>query len=180
MKNILIISSSYRLQGNSDLLADAFMKGAQANGNIVEKILLNDKQIQFCRGCLACQKSGKCIIQDDAIEIVEKMKNVDVIVFATPIYFYSMCGQLKTLLDRSNPAFISDYKFRDIYLLTSAADEDQDCFVGTKQGLEGWISCFEKTQLKGIVSATGVTNVNDIKNKSAILQEAYTLGHQID
>lgn len=179
MKNILIISSSYRKQGNSDLLADAFMKGAHASGNIVEKILLNDKQIQFCRGCLACQKSGKCIIQDDTNEIVEKMKNVDVIVFATPIYFYSMCGQLKTLLDRSNPLFVSEYKFRDIYLLTSAADDDQDCFVGTKQALEGWISCFEKAELKGVVSAIGVTNVNDIKNKSAILQEAYALGYQI-
>lgn len=128
MKNILIISSSYRLQGNSDLLADAFMKGAQAKGNIVEKILLNDKQIQFCRGCLVCQKTGKCIIKDDANEIVKKMKNADVIVFATPIYFYSMCGQLKTLLDRSNPLFIADYKFRDIYLLTSAADDDPNCY----------------------------------------------------
>lgn len=180
MKNILIISSSYRLQGNSDLLADAFMKGAQANGNIVEKILLNDKQIQFCRGCLVCQKTGKCIIKDDANEIVKKMKNADVIVFATPIYFYSMCGQLKTLLDRSNPLFIADYKFRDIYLLTSAADDDPNCYIITKQGLEGWISCFDKAQLKGTVTAVGVTNVNDIKNKSAILQDAYALGHQIE
>lgn len=180
MKNILIISSSYRAQGNSDLLADAFMKGAQEKGNIVEKISLRNKQIQFCRGCLVCQKTGECIIQDDANEIVEKMKNADIIVFATPIYFYSMCGQLKTLLDRSNPTFISDYKFRDIYLLTSAADDDQDCFVGTKQGLEGWISCFDKAELKGIVSAIKVTDVNDIKNNSSILQEAYTLGHQID
>lgn len=180
MKNILIISSSYRLQGNSDLLADAFMKGAQAKGNIVEKILLNDKQIQFCRGCLVCQKTGKCIIKDDTNEIVKKMKNADVIVFATPIYFYSMCGQLKTLLDRSNPLFIADYKFRDIYLLTSAADDDPNCYITTKQGLEGWISCFDKAQLKGSVTAVGVTNVNDIKNKSAILQDAYALGHQIE
>lgn len=180
MKNILIISSSYRLQGNSDLLADAFMKGAQAKGNIVEKILLNDKQIQFCRGCLVCQKTGKCIIKDDANEIVKKMKNADVIVFATPIYFYSMCGQLKTLLDRSNPLFIADYKFRDIYLLTSAADDDPNCYIPTKQGLEGWISCFDKAQLKETVTAVGVANVNDIKNKSAILQDAYALGHQIE
>lgn len=179
MKNVLVIITSSRVGGNSEMLADSFVKGAQEKGHNVEKVCLHNKQINFCLGCLVCQKRGKCVIQDDANAIVEKMIQADVIAFATPVYFYNMCGQMKTLLDRSNPAFISDYKFRDIYLLSSAADLEEDTVKGTKQGLQGWISCFEKARLKGVVEALGVCDVNDIKKKSSILQEAYTLGTNI-
>ena len=75
-------------------------------------------------GCLACQSAGQCVIQDDAVEIAEKMGRAEVIAFATPIYYYEMSGQMKTLLDRANALFASDYAFRDIYLLTAAAEED--------------------------------------------------------
>lgn len=67
------------------------------------------KNIRFCKGCLACQKTQHCVINDDAPAIVAKMHDADVIVFATPIYYYEMCGQLKTLLDRANPLYSSDY-----------------------------------------------------------------------
>lgn len=176
MKNIVIISSSYRIQGNSDLLSDAFMKGAIESGNKVDKISLRNLHLQFCRGCLVCQKSGECIINDDANAIVEKMIQADVIVFATPVYFYEMSGQMKTLLDRTNPAYVADYRFRDIYLLVTAAEEKDDTIETLKQGLQGWIECFEKATLKGVVKGLNVTNIDDIKTKSAVLQEAYALG----
>ena len=121
-KNVLIISSSPRKGGNSETLAASFAKGAQDAGNHVETVWLREKQIGFCKGCLACQKTQQCVIHDDADAIVRKMKDAEVIAFATPIYFYEMCGQMKTLLDRSNPLFPSDYAFRDIYLLATAAD----------------------------------------------------------
>ena len=72
-KKVLIISTSLRENSNSDSLADAFMDGVKESGNSVEKINLKDKHISFCKGCLACQKSGRCVINDDAIEITEKM-----------------------------------------------------------------------------------------------------------
>ena len=117
MKNILIISTSLRTGSNSDLLADAFAQGAREAGHAVEKLSLRDKTIQFCKGCLACQKTQRCVIHDDANSIVQKMKDAQVLVFATPIYYYEMCGQMKTLLDRANPLFSSDYAFRHVYLL---------------------------------------------------------------
>lgn len=92
-----------RTAGNSDILADYFLKGAEESQNIVEKVFLVNKKIEFCKGCLSCQNTGKCIIKDDANEIIEKIKNSDVVVFSTPIYFYEMAGQMKTLLDRTNP-----------------------------------------------------------------------------
>lgn len=118
-KKVLVISSSPRRMGNSDLLADAFIEGAREAGHTVEKINLHDKKIGFCKGCLGCQKTQHCILRDDMDDILPRMQQAEVIAFASPVYFYSLCGQLKTLLDRTNPLFAGDYAFRDIYLLAS-------------------------------------------------------------
>ena len=111
MKKVLIISVSLRKNSNSDLLAQQFAKGAQEAGYQVETISLREKNIQFCTGCMACLKAPRCVIRDDANTIVEKMGNADVICFATPVYYYEMAGQMKTLLDRANPLFSADYSF---------------------------------------------------------------------
>lgn len=178
-KNILVISTSPRKGGNSEILADEFMRGAIDAGHKVEKVSLYDKTINFCRGCLACQTTEKCVIKDDANEIVQKMKGSDVIVFATPIYYYEMCGQMKTLLDRSNPLFPSEYKFRDIYLLATAADTSEHSMDGATKGLEGWIECFEKTELKGVVKGLGADAKGTIKNFPETLAAAYNMGKNV-
>ncbi len=104
-KKVLIISTSLRKNSNSEALAKAFADGAFSAGNEVETVSLMGKNIAFCKGCLACQNLGHCVIGDDALEITEKMKNAEVIAFATPIYYYEMSGQMKTLLDRANSLF---------------------------------------------------------------------------
>ena len=102
MKKILILSASPRLNGNSDLLAKSFQKGAEESGNNVEFIELAQKKIGYCHGCYYCAAhEGHCCQKDDAEAIVDKMIAADVIVFATPTYFYSMAGQLKVLIDRT-------------------------------------------------------------------------------
>ncbi len=116
-KKILIISTTPRKGGNSDTLAEEFARGAREAGNQVEKIELYDKTIGFCKGCLACQKTMRCVIRDDADTIAQKMLTADVIVFATPIYYYEMSGQMKTMLDRANPLYPSDYAFRQPLIL---------------------------------------------------------------
>jgi len=99
-KQVLIISASPRKGGNSDTLCEEFRKGCEAAGHSVHKINLREKEIHFCHACYACKKLGRCIQQDDANAIQEEMAQADVIVLATPVYFYSMNGQLKTLIDR--------------------------------------------------------------------------------
>ena len=177
--NILVISTSPRKNGNSDVLADEFVKGANESGHNVEKISLINKNIQFCKGCLMCQQKKPCIIKDDAHEIVEKMKNADVIVFATPIYFYEMSGQMKTLIDRTNPLFIQDYRFRDIYFIATCADKQEKSMDGAIKGLLGWIECFEKSKLKGVIKGLGIDQYGDVKNHVDIMKEAYLLGKNI-
>lgn len=174
-KNVLVISSTLRKNGNSELLAKEFLKGAQDAGNNVEFVTLQDKEIKFCKGCLACQKIGHCVIQDDTIEITEKMKNADVIAFASPIYYYEMSGQLKTMLDRANALFASDYKFRDIYFLSSAADSDPHSADIAIQGIKGWIACFSKAQFKDAVLAAGVEAPGDVEGNTEMSQ-AYEMG----
>ena len=177
-KQVLVLSTSPRKGGNSDTLADEFVRGAAEAGNSVEKVTLYDKTIGFCKGCLTCQSTGRCVIHDDADTIVQKMLTADVIVFATPIYYYGMCGQMKTMLDRANPLFPTDYRFRDIYLLAAAAEEDQHTVDGAVTGLQGWIDCFEKAHLSGTVFAGGVTSVGEVQGHPA-LKQAYELGRNV-
>ena len=176
--NVLVISTSLRPTSNSDALAREFARGAAVAGHSVEVVSLRGKKIEFCRGCFACQKTQKCVIKDDAPDIVVKMHNADVIAFATPIYYYEMCGQMKTLLDRANPLYPSDYKFRNIYLLTTAAEDEPQVPQRAVSGLTGWIDCFERAQLAGTVFAGGVNDMGEIEGHKA-LSEAYELGKTV-
>lgn len=178
MKKILIISTSLRGNSNSHSLAEEFCRGAIESGNEVEIITLHHKEIRFCIGCLSCVETGKCVIKDDAPEIVAKMHDADVLVFATPIYYYEMSGQMKTLLDRANPLYGGDYSFTEIYLLTCAAENEPEVPARAKSGLEGWIECFERAKLVGSVFAGGVTTPGEIKDHPS-LQTAYDMGRNI-
>lgn len=95
------ILGSVREGGNTEVLLDAALEEAQKNGVIVDKIPLRDKSVAPCDGCGGCTKTGRCLIDDDAQEICQKMLTSDGIIWATPVYFWSMTGQTKTLMDRT-------------------------------------------------------------------------------
>lgn len=175
MKKVVVISTSLRAHSNSNALAEQFAKGAKASGNEVEFISLRDKKINFCIGCLSCQKTGTCIFADDVIAIMDSVLNADVICWATPIYYYEMSGQMKTLIDRMNAMYRKDYRFRDIYLLTTATEDEEDTPKRTESGLQGWIDCYEKSTLKGHLFCGGVSNPKDIEGNPK-LKEAFELG----
>ena len=177
-KNVLIISSSPRKGGNSETLAASFAKGAGEVGHKVETIYLREKSYSFCKGCLACLKLGHCVIDDDAVEIAARMHDADVLVFATPVYYYSVSGQLKTMLDRANPLFDSDYAFTKAYLLAAAPEDGEETVEGTVKAVQGWVDCFERCELAGTVFAGGVNGVGDIAGHPA-LEEAYQMGKEV-
>lgn len=178
MKKILAISCSPRTGGNSDILMDEFIRGAKSSGNVVEKISLAGKQINFCKGCWGCLKTGQCVIDDDAESIVAKMRMADVIVFATPIYYYQMCGQMKTLLDRTNVMYGKKYSFREIYILSTAEASGDYVFENAINGLKGWIRVFHEAELKGMVCAGKVAEKGAIKGNN-VLKKAYKMGQNI-
>lgn len=177
-KKVLVISTSLRNNSNSEALADAFVKGANEAGHQVEKISLRGKTIGFCKGCLACLNTGSCVIKDDAVEIAQKMHDAEVIAFATPIYYYEMAGQMKTMLDRANSLYGSDYAFEDIYLLSTAAEDAEGVDKRAVTGLEGWIACFERARLADTVFAGGVDGAGTIAGHPA-LESAYQAGKAV-
>lgn len=179
MKNVVVISTSLRPGSNSDALAQEFARGAAAAGHHVETISLVGKELAFCRGCLACQKLGHCVINDDANAIADKVCAADVVVFASPVYYYGMSGQMKTLLDRMNCLYPKDYAFRDVYLLASAADDAANAMFLIVCALDGWIECFEKARLAGVVKGFGNEAPGDVLNHPEQLAEAYAMGQGV-
>ena len=177
MKKVLIISTSLRNNSNSEILAKSFFDGAKVN-NDVELISLKNKTINFCKGCLACGKLHKCVIKDDTNEIVEKMANADVIVWATPVYYYTMSGLMKTMIDRANPLYSMDYKFREVYLLATATEDESYTPEGTIKGVQCWIDCFDNVEFKKTLFVGGVTDPSDILNNPK-LKEAYEMGLKV-
>ena len=178
MKKILIITSSPRKNGNSNALAKEFARGALEAGNTVQTISVADLNMEFCRGCMTCNHTLKCVINDDMKTVLETMKEADVIAFATPVYYYSVSGQLKTFFDRTSPLFAAKYRFTDVYLLATAADEGAEAVAGTKTAIMGWIDCYPGTRLVKTVFAGGVDAVGEIAGHKA-LQEAFETGKSI-
>ena len=178
MKNILVISSSPRRNGNSDLLCDEFIKGALEAGNKVEKVFLADKKINVCLGCGACYNTSKCIQKDDMVELNDKMVEADVIVLATPVYFYSMAGQLKVFIDRCVPRY-TEMANKEFYFILTAADTNEKMLNRTVEAIRGFTEdCLSGSKEAGIIYGVGAWQAGEIKNTSAY-DEAYRMGMNV-
>ena len=180
MSKVLVISTSLRAKSNSDILTEQLITGAKDAGHEVEHISLKGKKIAFCIGCLACQKTQQCVIKDDAVEIAEKVKNADTLVFATPIYYYEMSGQMKTLLDRLNPLYPSDYRFRKVYMISTAAEDEEYVPEKAVSGLQGWVDCFEKAEFAGSLFCGGISDPGEADRKDTEKNEAYQYGRALE
>ena len=178
MKKVIVISTSLRPGSNSHALAEQFAEGAKAAGHQVELVTLRGKEIRFCVGCLSCQKTGACIFKDDVPAIMDRVLEADVVCWATPIYYYEMSGQMKTLIDRMNAMYPKDYRFRDVYLLTTAAEDDAKVPERAESGLQGWVDCFGKSKLKGHLFCGGVGGPDEMAG-NAKLREAYGMGRMV-
>lgn len=177
MKNILILSGSPRKNGNSDILCDEFMKGAVEVGNKVEKIRVAEKNIGYCRACYACRETGVCAIKDDMAEILQKMIDADVLVLASPVYFYSIDAQLKALIDRTVARW-TEVKNKDFYYIVTAADGEEAAAETTVACFRGYADCVDGAKEKGVVYGMGVYEKGEVKNTKAIT-EAYEMGKTV-
>ena len=176
MKKVLILSGSPRKGGNSDILCDQFAKGALENGNQVEKIRVSEKKIAPCTGCYFCRNSGgRCALNDDMGDILQKIIDCDVLVLSTPVYFYSMCAQLKAVIDRCVARW-TEIANKDLYYIMTAAEEDEDTMDGTLACLHGFAMCIDGYEEKGILYGKGVADKGDVVNRPELMQIAYEMG----
>lgn len=174
-KKILVISSSPRKGGNSDVLCDEFIRGASESGHEVEKVFLRDKTINYCTGCGVCNSTSHCIQKDDMADILAKMVDADTMVLATPVYFYTMDAQLKTLIDRTVPRY-TEMKNKEFYYIVTAADTEAGNMEKTIESLRGFtLDCLEGPVEKGIIYGLGAWQKGDIL-KSSAMKEAYQMG----
>lgn len=175
MKNVVIISSTPRVGGNSEILCKEFEKGAKQAGHKVELINLRDYKIDYCIGCYACTKLGKCFQKDDMNELSQKLLCADVIVFATPVYFYSMSGQLKVFIDRLVPVYTKIKA--DIYMIATMWDSDNSMMNTTFEAIRGLTrDCFEKCEEKGVLFGSGLDERGEVNERLDYLQAAYNMG----
>ena len=176
MKKVLILSGSPRKGGNSDILCDQFAKGALENGNQVEKIRVSEKKIAPCTGCYFCRNNGgRCALNDDMGDILQKIIDCDVLVLSTPVYFYSMCAQLKAVIDRCVARW-TEIANKDLYYIMTAAEEDEDTMDGTLACLHGFAMCIDGYDEKGILYGKGVAEKGDVVNRPELMQIAYEMG----
>lgn len=177
-RKVLILSASPRKGGNSDLLCDEFMRGAAEAGNATEKIFISDKAINYCKGCGVCNSTHKCVQKDEMAGILDKMVNADVIVLATPVYFYTMDGQMKTLIDRTVPRY-TEIRKKEFYYIVTAADTQISNMEKTIEGFRGFtLDCLKGAVEKGIIYGTGAWQKGEIRETPA-MQQAYEMGKAV-
>ena len=177
-KKVLILSGSPRNGGNSDILCDEFMKGAKEAGNEVEKIRVSAKKIAPCSACYYCSDhGGKCVHNDDMAEILQKMTDADVLVLASPVYFYSISAQLKAVIDRTVARWL-EVKNKEFYYIVTMADPDISSADTTLACFRGYADCVDGAIEKGIIIGNGVHTPGEVKNSPA-MKEAYNMGKNI-
>lgn len=182
MKKIVVISSSPRKNGNSEILADQFIKGATSVGHKVIKINLANYRIAPCLACEYCRgHHNRCVLKDDANKVIEEIVNTDVFVMATPVYFYSLSAQLKILIDRM---FAREYEIRNshkrktAYLILTSGSTDREQMHGTIESFRGFIKVLKKVDEGGIIYGLGAFNKGDAYTHPSY-DEAYQMGSTI-
>lgn len=177
-KKVLILSGSPRKGGNSDLLCDEFMRGAQENGNAVEKIRITEKNVAPCKACYYCRKSGgQCVMKDDMGEILQKMIDADVLVLASPVYFYSIDAQLKAVIDRTVARWL-EVKDKEFYYIATCADTEKESCESTLACFRGYADCVEGAKEMGVIYGTGAYERGEIRDTPAFRQ-AYEMGKDV-
>lgn len=173
-KKIIAIVSTPRKGGNSEILVDEFLKGAVGTGHKIEKIILRDYKINYCKACGYCMNHpGECMQKDDMEWIIKDMINSDVIVFSTPVYKSCMCGQLKTMIDRmivANKLLVN----KDFYFIATAADSN-DSIKSTMDSMKGATYILKGAKIKGEIYGGNAFHIGDIINSPA-MKEAYNYG----
>lgn len=177
-KKVLILSGSPRKGGNSDALCDQFLRGALEAGHKVEKIRVAEKKIGYCTACYYCQQSGGvCAKKDDMAELLQKIIDADVLVLASPVYFYSIDAQLKTVIDRTVARW-TEVRDKEFYYIVTCADEERESQERTLECFRGYADCVEGAVEKGVIYGTGVYKPGEIKNTPAFAQ-AYEMGKTV-
>ena len=191
MKTILVIQGGGRVNGNTSQLVDAFIRGAKEAGNFVEKISLNKTEVKGCIGCNACRYGKPCVQKDGFNELIPKIKSSDLIVFASPLLFWTLSSKIKAFVERfyciaeedADPPLgrYEKYPIKDAALLMTSADNFfwtyEQAVSYYKFAIINYIGFNDKGML--LAGGCGDTNGKPQIDKTNHLNEAYNFGKNI-
>lgn len=186
MTKIVVFMGSPRKKGNTDLLADAFIKGAEAQGAECKKIYLNDREISPCIECGGCDKTGKCIVKDDMLEIYPLIEEADIVMVASPIFFYNITSATQALVERSQAMWIRKYvlkqkpvsdKKRTGFFISVGATRGKMLFDGACRVIRYFCDAID-VDYKGALLYRGLDAKGAVKEHETALSEAESFGRQ--
>lgn len=176
-KKVLIIEGSPRKNGNSQLLCEAFEKGAKDSGHTVNLIRIQEKKIGYCTACDYCmQNDGTCVLHDDMSDILKLFQEADVLVLATPVYFYGISAQIKTFIDRTYPIW-QNLGQKDVYYIVSAG-LGEDIINRSLGDFDGFVEHLKDSKVKGRIYAPNVMEAGLVKN-TKLITDAYQMGKNV-
>ena len=167
-KNVLIIAGSPRREGNSDLLCEAFAQGAREANHSVEMVTLRSLHIAPCQACYGCRASHVCVQKDDMETLMSRMLACDVIVLATPVYFYSMSAQMKAMIDRTLPVY-AQMRGKALYFIATAA-ASRKAMERTMDALQGFADCLPQAVVRARICGEGVYQKGEVRATEAMAQ----------
>ena len=179
-KNILVLTGSPRKGGNSDLLADAFIAGANRVGHSVTKYATAEKTIRGCRACNACFSKGKaCVFDDDFNELAPLIEQAEVIVFAMPLYWFSFPVQIKAAIDKFYSFMVAGRKPKiEQSVLIACGEDDREAGFGGLARSYQLMAEYMEWKDAGQIIVTSVNEKGDV-HKTDGLQRAEKLGESI-
>ena len=191
MKNILVVMGGGRPKGDTAQLVDAFVKGTEEAGHLVEKVSLLKTEVKGCLGCNACRYGKPCVQKDGFNELVPKIKGADLVVFASPLYFWTISSKLKAFIERfyciaeedADPPYgrYERYPVKDSALLMTSADEFFWTFEQAVSYYQFAVVNYIGFRDRGMLLAGGCgdTNGKPQIDKTGYLQEACEFGKNI-
>ncbi len=179
--NVLGVIGSPRKGGNTDILVEKVLFGAKKNGNVINKIFLNDLNIEPCQACMVCKKTGKCVINDDMQKVYTQVLESDCIILGTPIYWVGISSQMKTFIDRLYAFLDKKYntklKGKSAVLIAVCGSPDVSMTDLAMQTFERIFS-FIGIEVKGKITVSAREKAEVLKNK-AILEKSFLLGAEL-
>ena len=181
---VLGIMGSPRIKGNTDLLLDEALKGAQSQGAEVEKLTVSNLKIAPCREIYACLNDGNCVIKDDMADIYPRISSADAVIVASPIFFYTVSAQIMALISRCQAFWARKYVLKmDIPLKKGAfiavgATKGAKLFDGPKLTVKYFFQAIN-AEYKEELLVRGVDKKGEIKDHPTALADAYELGKRL-
>ncbi|MEJ2716360.1 MAG: flavodoxin family protein [Deltaproteobacteria bacterium] len=185
---VLGIYGSPRKGGNSDRLLNEALKGAESVRADVSSIRSRDLKILGCLECGGCDDTGQCVVDDDMQDVYPRLLEADVIIVASPMFFYGVTSWVKALIDRcqalwnkrmmeKTPEQRKSYEGGRGYLIAVGATKGKNLFDGAELGLRYFFDALDMTY-EGGVFVRSVEGKNDIAERRDAMEEAFEMGRR--